>query len=334
MIGKTIKITFILIGLAAFAHAQDSELADAFYKQGEYDKAAELYKKVSGNKDQARQIHNNFLNTLYKLKDYKTAEKFIKNQIKANENNINYKADYAQFLEFSVNPEAGNKEYFNVIEQAAKTDAYVYELQNYFYKANKIDLAVKLMLIARDKTNDPFKFDTQLARAYLYLDMKDKMLEETFGYGLRSRNYSYVQTTIQDNIKDEQEIEMLEKMLYTNIQANPNEIFYNEILIWHLTQKSDFARAFIQARSLDKRLKLEGTKIFELAGLCFQFKDYRNASKMYQYIMDEYPQGEFYAYARRWLIQSKEELVKTTFPLNPQEIKQYDSRHRYKPKNG
>jgi tetratricopeptide (TPR) repeat protein len=42
---------------------------------------------------------------------------------------------------------------------------------------------------------------------------------------------------------------------------------------------------------------------------------------MYQYIMEEYPDGELYPYARRWLIQSKEELVKTTFPIDNQQIK-------------
>jgi tetratricopeptide (TPR) repeat protein len=318
---KQILLTIILILGSIYVFSQDLDLANAYYKQGEFDKAAELYKKLSNNKDIARQIYPNYLNTLYKLKDFNTAEKFIKNQIKYNDNVIVYKADYAQMLEFSGKPELAAKEFDNLIDYASKIDAYVYEMQNYFFKNNKLDMAVKLLLESRVKSKDPIKHDTQLARVYLYLDQKNKMLEEVLGYGQRSRNFNYVQATIQDNIKEEDEIEMLEKMLYSLIQQYPNETFYTEILIWHFIQKSDYARAFIQTRALDKRQKLGGLKVFEIAGLAFEAKDYKNAAKMYQYIMDEYPKGDFYPFARRWLIQSKEEIVKTTFPIDIEQIK-------------
>ncbi len=318
---RQILITIILILSSIYVFSQDLDLANAYYKQGEFDKAAELYKKLGTNKEIAKQIYVNYLNTLYKLKDFYTAEKFIKNQIKNNENVIVYKADYAQMLEFSGNTELSTKEFDNIIDYASKIDAYVYEMLNYFFKNNKLDMAVKLLLESRIKSKDPTKHDTQLARVYLYLDKKNKMLEEVLGYGQRSRNLNYVQATIQDNIKDEDEIEMVEKMLYDLIQQNPNENFYTEILIWHLIQKSDYARAFIQTRALDKRQKLGGFKVFEIAGLAFEAKDYKNAVKMYQYIMDEYPKGDFYPFARRWLIQSKEEIVKTTFPIDMEQIR-------------
>lgn len=318
---RQILITIILILSSIYVFSQDLDLANAYYKQGEFDKAAELYKKLGTNKEIAKQIYVNYLNTLYKLKDFYTAEKFIKNQIKNNENVIVYKADYAQMLEFSGNTELSTKEFDNIIDYASKIDAYVYEMLNYFFKNNKLDMAVKLLLESRIKSKDPTKHDTQLARVYLYLDQKNKMLEEVLGYGQRSRNLNYVQATIQDNIKDEDEIEMVEKMLYDLIQQNPNENFYTEILIWHLIQKSDYARAFIQTRALDKRQKLGGFKVFEIAGLAFEAKDYKNAVKMYQYIMDEYPKGDFYPFARRWLIQSKEEIVKTTFPIDMEQIR-------------
>jgi tetratricopeptide (TPR) repeat protein len=312
-----IYILFLAVG----AFGQELDLADAYFKQGEYEKAAEYYKKLSGNKDQARLIHDNYLSTLYKLKDYDTADKYVKALIKNNPNGIVYKADLIQIIDMSGKTEEAELEYIKLIEESAKIDAYVYELQNFFYKANKIDLAIKLLLTSREKSNNPTKFDTQLARWYLFVGRKDKMLEEVFGYGQRSKNFSYVQATIQDNIREEAEIEMLEAMLYAKIQENPNETFFNEILIWHFTQKQDFARAFIQARAIDKRNQLEGMKVFELAGMAYTSKDFKNASRMYQYVMDEYPGGDFYIAARRWLIHSKEELIKNTFPIDKADIK-------------
>lgn len=318
---KIIKTIIILIWAASCQlYAQDIDIANAYMKQGEYDKAIELFKKVVTNKDQARVVHNDYLIALYKVKDFMSAEKFLKTQIKNNDNNVSYKADFAQFLDISGKTDLASKEFTNLINSSAGNDNALYELQNFFFRTNRLELASQLLLTSRTKMNDPYRHDLQLARVYAYLDKKDKMLEEVLGYGYRNRNYTYVQTTIQDNIKDEKEIEMLEKLLYDKVQAEPNESYYAEILIWHFTQKLDYARAFIQARALDKRLKLNGIKMFEIAGQAFTSKDYKNSAKFYQYIMTEYPEGELYPYAKRWLIQSKEEIIKNSFPIDNQNI--------------
>ncbi len=324
-----IKKTIIIILLAAGSlYAQDLELATAYFRQAEYDKAAELFKKIAGNKDQARIIHNDYLATLYKLKDIATAEKFIKSQIKNNAFNISYRADFASLLENTNRMDLAKKEFENIINQYAGDDNSVNELQNYFFKANRIDLAAELLLASRKKTNDPYKHVINLSRVYMYLDKKDKMLDELLGYGIRNNALAYVQSQVQDNISTEEDIEMFEKKLYAIIQENPNDVFHTELLIWHFSQKQDFARAFIQSRALDRRLRLQGSKVFELASQAFNSQDYKNASKMYQYVMDEYPDGELYPYARRWMIQAREEIIKTSFPIDTENIKDLISQYQ------
>jgi TolA-binding protein len=135
-----------------------------------------------------------------------------------------------------------------------------------------------------------------------------------------NQNSSYVKATIQDNFKEEDEFEKLEEVLYRKIQENPNIVYYNDILIWHFVQRKNFRKAFSQARAVDRRLRLEGQKVFEIASIAFQNKDYKSASTMYEYVMNEYPNGEYYPYARRWLIQSKEEIVKNTYPIDLKDI--------------
>ncbi|MGL4631207.1 MAG: tetratricopeptide repeat protein [Leadbetterella sp.] len=323
-----IKKTIILVLLAAVAYAQDINLADGYFKQGEYDKAAELYKKIATDKDQARVVHSNYLQALYKINSLDQIEKFVRSQIKYNPENYTYKGDYAQFLESSGKSTEAAAEFQRLIQKAAPNDNNVYELQNFFYTTNRIELAIDLLLESRRKSNDIHKHDYSLARAYLYLDKKDKMLTEMFSFGLNSNNQQIVQQTIQDNISTEEEIAMLEKFLFDKIQEDPNDVFHTEILAWHLAQKQDFGRAFIQQRALDRRLKLEGSKVFELAGQAYTLRDFKNAAKMYQYVLDEYPEGDLYPYARRWIVQSKEELVKNTFPVDKAQIvdliKQYD----------
>ena len=223
-------------------------------------------------------------------------------------------------LELSGKSSESESAYKALIETASEQDIYVYQLQNFFYQTNKIDLLIDLFLLSREKGKDPDKHDIHLARAYLFAGKKQEMLEELLNYGVKNQRGDYVQKTIEDNIREEDEIIMLQRTLLKRIQADPNQPYYNNLLIWNYVQQKQFMRAFTQAKALDKRMNAGGTKVFELAGLTFQNRDFRSASKMYQYIMEEYPNGDLYPFCRRWYIQSKEEVVKTTYPIEREDI--------------
>ncbi|WP_367913883.1 tetratricopeptide repeat protein [Leadbetterella sp. DM7] len=320
MLRQIIKPVIILLLGFHFCSAQDLELAYTYYKQGEYDKAAEIYKKLSDDKKYASLIHMDYVAVLFKLRDYDTAEKFIKTQISRYGNTISYRADLAEVYENSGRKEQAMREFDKLIDEAAGSEMKVLELMNFFYRNQKLELLVKLILKDREVTKNPYKLDTWLARTYNLLNMKDKMIEEVLSYGRRNGNPDYVKATIQDAFVTEDEIKFIETLLFTRIQNEPNETFYSEILIWWFAQKGDFSRAFIQARSLDKRLNQGGSKVFELAYQSYQSKDYKNSARMYQYIMDEYPDGELYPYARTWMIKSKEEVVKNSYPIEDEAI--------------
>ncbi len=320
MIKKFLLIIIFVLGCWISTKAQDLELAYTYFKQGEYDKAAELYKKLSTDKKHAALIHHNYVETLFKLRDYTTAEKFIKSQISTYGNSLTYRADLADVYENSGRRDQAFKEYEKLIDEAAGYEGKVYELLNFFNRSKKYEYIVALIIKDREVTKNPSRLDTWLASAYSFLNMKDKMIEEVLGFGKRSGNSDYVKAIIQDNFLTEEEATYIEGLLFSKIQNEPNETFFAEILIWWFSQKDDFSRAFIQARALDKRLQQSGFKIYELAGQSYTSKDYKSSSRMYQYIMDEYPDGDLYPYARNWMIKSKEEIIKNTYPIDNESI--------------
>jgi tetratricopeptide (TPR) repeat protein len=312
----------VFLSLSINAYSQDLDLARAYFEKGEFEKSYELFKGLSKDGSSANNIHKEYLSTMYRLKKYDEAEKFLKKQIKNNNQQIAYKADYIELLKLeNEEPEKIAKLQNELIEEAVEIDVNVYALQDYYYKINDYIFLIKLLEEARKQDKTQTKFAIQLARAYLYNGEKDKMLEEVLNYGLVNQNASYVKATIQDSFKEEDEFEKLEEVLYRKIQENPNIVYYNDILIWHFVQRKNFRKAFSQARAVDRRLRLEGQKVFEIASIAFQNKDYKSASTMYEYVMNEYPNGEYYPYARRWLIQSKEEIVKNTYPIDLTDIK-------------
>lgn len=313
-----ITINFIFLQ----AHGQQNDLAVAYmyYKQGEYDKAVELYDKLSKDKNYVQLIHHDYVAVLLKLNEYDKAERFINSQIKNFKNSILYQADLANVYELSGRQELAEREYAKLINTAVTSDSYINQLLGYFNQNRKIEHIVTMILKAREVSKNPNKLDTWLASAYRYLGIKDKMLEEVLNIGVRSGNGNYVKSMIQDNFISEEEINYFETILMDKIQIHPNEVFYSEILIWWYGQKGEFNRAFLQARALDKRLNLEGSNVFELAGQSFSSKDFKNASRMYSYVMNEYPESELYPYARTLMIKSKEEIVKNSYPIDTDDI--------------
>lgn len=312
-------LSFLLIGFVS--KAQDIELANEYFKQGEFEKARELYTKILKEKDNARLVHQNYLQCLVKLKDYETAEKFLKRQIKQNENIISYRADYAQLLETMGKVDESVKEFDDIIETAAKSESAIYEIQDFLYRNGKLDMVTTLFKKGREYAKSDNKYALFLARAYLFNGQKENMIEEMLKYGIAEGNLDYVKATFQDNLKTDAELDLLEKNLYGKVQKFPNEQFYAEILIWHFIQQKEFNRAFVQTRAIDRRNRLDGARVFELAQTALVNKDFKSAIPMYEYVMKEYPQGQYYPFARRNAIYCKEEIVKTTYPINTNDIK-------------
>lgn len=308
----------LLLGFSGFA--QDIDIANQYLKQGEYEKAKLIYQKIIKDKSGARFVHENYMECLLKLKNYEEANKYLKKQIKAEPEAIKFRAEYVFLLEMTNNNKDSDAEMRELIEIAAKQENMAYELQDLFIKKSKYEQTVDLLQKARIYVKDENKFAILLARAFLMNGQKDKMLEELLKYGMTEGNIEYVKATIQDNFKSDDELKILEKGLYTAVQRFPGDAYYVDLLVWYLVQQKDFYKAFVQARALDRRLKLEGSKVFDLAQTALSNKDYKNAVSMFEYILKEYPHGQYYSTVRRLSIYCREELVKNTFPINKTDI--------------
>ena len=319
---KRYLLIILFFSINWLAKGQDIELANEYFKQGEYEKAKNIFQKIAKDKNNIRLIHQNYIQCLFKLKNFDEAEKYLKRQIKNNDlTAIVYRSDYTNLLEMNGKLEEAQKEMEILIDLAARSEGTIYELQDMLYRNSKTELVIQLLKKGREITKDENKFAILMARAYLYNGQKEPMIEEMLKYGLLEGNQDYVKATFQDNLKTEAEIDMLEKALYSKVQKFPTEQYYVDILIWHLMQQKEFTKAFIQTRALDRRLKQDGQRVFELAQTALVNRDYKSAIQMYEYVMKEYPHGQFYTYARRNALFCKEEVVKTSFPVNITDIR-------------
>ncbi len=320
---KVLWWVILWIGIAGPAGAlaqSEREIAEEYFKKDECVKAISYYTRIireAFNKD----LLKNYATCVSKTKSWSDAEQFLKKQIKSDVSNAAwYYLYWGALLEAQGKAQDALKKYEQTLAATGNKLDQKREMAEEFRANNQPLWAKNAYLEARvtAKTNDLFQLE--LASTYRDLNEPEKMIDELLSYGTRYQNIEVVQNMLGDFTKDEKEQALLEKVLYDKIQKFPNEGFYNELLIWYQIQRKDFYKAFIQEKSLDKRFKHGGARLYNLAMLALQNLDYSNAVAIFDYIVKENPKGQLYPIARRMAIVSREEQVKNTYPVKRNEV--------------
>lgn len=322
MLKTFLKALCLLVLLSSKMFAQDVSLGVEYFKAGEYEKAKSIFQKLAKSKESKNEVYNYYLETLLKLKEWNEAEKYIKKQIKnADKENPQFLVDLARLYENLERKEEAQKNYLLAIEKVRENEDAVRNLANNFAGRGQFDLAIQTIEVSRLFFKSDDKYAIELANFYRAQSNITQMIEEYLKFGLVTQNQEMIQVILQDELKNEKETAELEKILYAKVQKFPNTTYYNEILIWHLIQKKDFYKAFVQLRALDRRYRRDGVQMTDFGFLVHQNKDYVNAGKVFEYLVKEYPKHQNYPLWRRMLINAKEEVIKTTYPINQSDIR-------------
>jgi lipopolysaccharide biosynthesis regulator YciM len=255
------------------------------------------------------------------LKEWDAAEKFLKKEIKSSDGDVKYIAEYGRLLEMLEKKEDATKQYTLAVDKAKLDDNALIGLLNDLIENGQYDLAIKAIEESRVATKDAGKMTLEMAKLYRRVGKRAEMIEEYLRYGLMTENLESVEMMFQDELKEDSDIELFEKILYADIQKYPEQPYFSQLLSWHLIQKKEFNRAFVQLKALDRRYKKEGLEVSRLGDLAYQNKDFQSAGKIFEYLVKEYPKNVYYPVWRRMLITSKEELIKTVYPVNLADIR-------------
>jgi tetratricopeptide (TPR) repeat protein len=311
----------LILPVGLMAQQQDIQLANQYYEQKEYDKAKSIYQKLIKKEENERLVYKNYIRTLQRLKESSEAEKYIKKLIKNKPDNVTFKAEYIVLLEEQNKIDEANKNGTKFINEIASDSAKVETMAGYFMENEKIDWSERVYQEARNRSGKENAYAIQLANIHRLKNETVKMVEEYINIASENKsNLSGLQNILQDNLTRQEDLEKFEQILIAKIQKEPGQSIYSDLLIWYYTQQKEFTKAFFQARSLDKRLKMEGAKVMEIGLISLQNKDFKSASTIFEYLVKEYPRSSSYPTARRYLILSKEELVKQTYPIDKEQI--------------
>jgi len=312
-------IVALFLGSSAFSSfAQpdtDEQLAKQFFDNREFDKSAILYEKLF-NKDALQEYFDGYLESLLGLSDYKTAEKFIKKQIKKSPENLSLNVHLGYVLKLSGAEDKAKKQFNEAIDNLQPNQGAVIVMSQIFYKYKEIDYVIKTLLTGKKLLRGMYPFSMELADAYNakgdYISMYKEYLEVlAFNEAYLGQIQNILQGYIGDEFKgpkaDELRIQLLK-----HIQQFPDRTVYADFLIWFFIQQRDFESAFLQSKALEKRSPQNQGKVINLAQICVSNQEYDVAIKCFEFEVQKGQQNPYYGYARAELVNTIQKKITET----------------------
>ncbi len=315
--------TLMIISTGLFAQDnQKIQLANEYYLQGDTEKALDLYEELAKDSRSISLIHTNYFALLIASQEYKEAKKYIERQIKDNPSNIYYKIDLGTLYMESGEPEKAAEEFQNVIATTANDQYKMRIAAQYFINKQLFNEALQIYVLARKNSRQEFAYALELANVYRMMNNDEMMVEEYLNFASANpSNLNYVKNILQNLLKEDDDLQSLESILIEKVQKRPNETIFSELLIWVNLQRKNFYGAFLQARALEKRTKGNGGKLLDIGMIALENKAYEDAIEIFTYVTEEFPSSINYVISRRMTINAREELVKNSFPVDQNEIR-------------
>lgn len=291
------------------AQQTEEQLGVQYYNSRELDKALVTFENLySKNPSQFNYIY--YINTLFELKEFDKAEKVIKKQQKTSPNDPQYQVDLGYLNIMQGDISKGRRIYENCLKELQPDKTQVYNLSNAFSSRRETDYMINTYLRGRQLLRDPSAFAFELAYTYESLGSNELMIDEYLNLITSNPQQmglvkNRLQAWLSDDI-DNSKNEAFHALMLKKSQQNPDEILYNELLLWHSIQQKDFPFALIQAKALDRRYGENGQRIFDLAALCVSNENFDAGIDGYKYIIKKNSNSEL-------VMRSRIELINTEF---------------------
>ncbi|MNJ91573.1 Beta-barrel assembly-enhancing protease [compost metagenome] len=287
----------------------DDALAYQYYQQGQYQQAVVLLEKLF-NKTKSDTHFELYLNTLLKLKKYDDAEKLVKKLIRQDSKNLEYGIALARVYQDKGQTEAASKLYMQVISNLPADEFKIREIANYFYGFQAYDLAISAFLQGRKILNDEKPFTYELLSIYRYKKDKNMLVREYLNAlpempQLLPQAESVLSTVFEDN----NDYQILQSALLKKIQKEPQTEIYTKLLIWQYLQQQEYDMALRQLIAQDKRIKDDGSILFNTTNTFLDNKAYPVAIKAYEYLLTKGKENPYYLPSKVEMINAKYQQV-------------------------
>jgi len=175
------RITLLLVSLffgISSLQAQDPQLAQQYFRNGEYEKASSLFKVLYKKNNGNDYYFNKYIESLIYLEEYEESEQIIKKQIKAQPDNMQLYVTYGNLFEKQYRDDDANAQYEKAISKLEADRFKITKLANAFTNLQKYDLAIKTYEKGGEVLKDKKQFAYNLGDLYRRKgDQSEKMID-------------------------------------------------------------------------------------------------------------------------------------------------------------
>lgn len=274
----------------------NKELAYVLYNQNDFTRAAILLEDIVEANPRDELSYRRYLQCLIKTNQQEKAIKFIKKKVKKSPYPILYVVD-----ECYVNttfPDGPNKQKYTL--RAEELKALIIEQltvhameqmgQQHIAIAQRFEqYELKEYAIAVLQSADQILGDinpeisNKLAELYMETGNREKGLQRYVMLMLSGVPFESMKQVFETQITDSADYVLLQRLLLKQIEQNPEVTAFSEGLKWTFVKQGNWQSAFLYTRSIDKRLKENGERVFELGELCQSNGEYPVALQCFQY---------------------------------------------------
>ena len=316
---STILLTTALF--ASFAQkSQEEQLGIQYYQNGEYEKAAPMFEKVY-NSSPNSYIYYYYYQTLLQLGRFNDAEKLVKKQQKNSPKTQRYKIDLGFVYESAGEKEKADKVYEDAIKSLPAQESTIKELYNAFLARRQYQYAISTIERGRRLMNDENLMSYELTNIYIQMNQTDKVVDEALKLVANNSldNLPKVQQIFQNlfsNDEDKKRFTIVRSIVQRRTQENPDNYCYAMLLQWVFQIDRDYENALIIAKSIDRKQKEGGQRVYLLAKDAAANKAYSTAEEALAYVIKLGEDGDFYTKAQFLLLDVKYDEISESSPID------------------
>ncbi len=302
----------IILCLFAFItslNAQDPRLAQQYFADGEFEKAANLYQSLYQKSPNNDTYFNRYLDCLMAMKQYDDCESLVKKEINRRPKEVLLYVSYGILLNQLNEPAKAEKQFDIAIDKLPADVTTIHRLANSFIQIEKYDLAIKTYEKAEKLMKSQVYFTYNIADLYRRKGDIGTMLKY-FLDGLENNTVQIqsVQALLIAYLNPEQ-YKTLQASIYQRMDKNPESIPLAELLQWSFIQVKDYSNAMRQAKALDRKLNENGNRVYSIAIAAASDNDLRAAIDGYNFVKEKGPTGSFYHEANRQVLFCRRQLI-------------------------
>lgn len=318
------KIVLLVITLwSTLVLSQSEQLADNYFKQGDFEKALIIYQQLDQAKPGSTKYLYKIVETYQQLEQYDKAGQMLSDRIsKSSFPTLLIEMGYNYQLQDSLT--LADQYYNEAIQKIEERPIYVSSIARKFEEHSLLDKAI-IVYKRGIQLNPDHNYNIQLARIYGEQGNVEQMFSNYIDYIEDKPEFiNNAKRAFSDFVsenKDNENNVHLKKLLLKKIQTNP-EVYWYELLSWLYVQEKDYSKSFTQEKALYKRNPESLDRIMELALVAMNEKDYEIATDIFEYTLQNSQDISSILKAHQFLLEIQ------TINATPKDYKNIDEQYQ------